>query len=265
MLRFSLVISFLSTLSSCVIAQSIARKYYNELFPNNKYVRLEYLKNERDSLELLEDSLIKILIERDYKLLQLQQENDLLKKERIAVQTESLTLKEILGQEINKLTDSIVGLSFGVVTCKEEIIRMSSSDEDPTMVNTCLWNKYKLIETGTPDKKGNYSWRSELFVDQDTLSKPVEYLFEPDQVSALELIVNSRLKEDFGYLLTQEKHCFSTIGEYPGYKLNQMRIGLHENGTISFEVSYGLTNSCEALDLEVAIFKIEELKPYFRK
>lgn len=264
MLRIALIFGFILTLSTPLTAQNLVRTYYNQLFPNNKYVQIQHLQKERDSLELLEDSLIRILIERDNKLSHLQQEIDLLKKERLAVQTESVTIKEILGQEINKLTDSIVGLSYGVVTCKEEIIRMSSSDEDPTMVNTCFWNKYKLIETGTPDKKGNYTWISELFVGEDTLSKPAEYLFEQDKISALELIVNARLKEDFDYLLDQEKHCFSAVGTYPGYKLNQMRIGLHENGTISFEVSYGLTNACAAVDLEVALFKLEELKPYFR-
>lgn len=265
MLKVTLVFNFLFAFGSMLTAQSVVRNYYNQLFPNNKYVKIQHLQKERDSLELLEDSLVHMLIERDKILTHLKEENDLLKKERIAVQTESVTIKEILGQEINKLTDSIVGLSFGVVTCKEEIVRMSASDEDPTMINTCLWNKYKLIETGTPDKKGNYNWISELYVDQDTLSKPVEYLFEPSMVSALELMVNSRLKEDFDYLVQQEKSCFSAITEYPGYKLNQMRIGVHENGTMSFEVTYGLAKSCAALDLEVALFKLEELRPYFRK
>ena len=253
-----------SVIVSNANSQNFLRDKYNTYFPNNKSIQLTKLQREKDSLIKANDSL------QVAQAIALDRIN-LMKKELVNLKADLFSHQENLKSTfieleitLNALKDSISGLSFPIVSCKEEVIT-SKGKVDPILVNTCFWRNYKIIETGTPDYKGRYTWTTEVFLKTgDTLIKQnhVE-LFKADKISQLEKLVNDRLSEDFNAMKISDAECFTQRKYYPIFKLKDMRLAFNDDSEISFEVGYGLTDACFALNLSSTNFKILELKEYF--
>lgn len=249
------------------IGQTAIRETYNNLFPNNAYLKEQRLNAQVDSLKKIQDSLLLKLTITERNADFLKAENELLRKQNQASLTESITMRELLRQEIEHLIDSVNYVRFPLVSCKEETIVSVNDREQPTMLNTCLWNGYTFIESGIPDKKGFYTWSTSIYqgTEKDTMAVEIKELFDSTRLIELELVINNRLKEDFTYMSANERHCFSSIRVFPGYKLSDMRVSISENSTLSFEIRYGLSASCYELDYASALFRLEELRPFFKK
>lgn len=248
-----------------VQSQSMVRRYWDDLFPNNKHHRIEVLTHQLDSVRKNEDSLARTVIKLNEELYNANTELSSTKECLVREQSSSKTTVKGLETELKTLKDSVRTMSFYHVYCNEETIG-ANNDEDPVLKNTCHWRNYRIIETGKPDHRGRYEWNSELFrVENDSLVKmDITDLFIADSIQTLEALLNAKLKEDFDYLAETNRNCFPRHIEYPGYKLKDMRFFINDNSQVSFEIALGLSNYCQAVNFVSTTFKINELKKYFR-
>lgn len=251
-------------LTSLTFSQSFFRSKYNDLFPNNKTIRLAKLQSEKDSLIRLNDSLNAAQINALDKINHLKKEVLTLKTELHAEQAKSKNANIELEQEVVLLRDSIAKISFPLVVCREEVV-VKKGVVNPEIINTCLWRSYQIIEKGVPDYKGRYTWSTEISQKKgDTLIKITNAdLFKADKISELEKMINLRLEEDFKALKISDAECFSRRRYYPNFKLKDMRITFNDNSEISFEIEYGLSEACFAVNSASTNLKIVDLKEYF--
>jgi hypothetical protein len=258
------LVGLFSFLFSIGFSQNFFKEKYDQLFPNNKSLQIVKLKAEKDSLKRLNDSLTEAQVNALDKINHLKKEVLILKTDLHAEQAKSKNANTELEQEVILLRDSINKISFPLVVCREEVV-VKKGVVNPEIINTCLWRSYQIIEKGTPDYKGRYQWTTEISVKKgDSLIKIKNVdLFKPEKISELEKMINLRLEEDFKAMKISDGECFSRRRYYPTFKLKDMRITLNDNSEISFEIEYGLSEACFAVNSASTNLKIVDLKEYF--
>lgn len=244
--------------------QNFMREKYNKVFPNNKSIQIEKLQHEKDSLAKVNDSLHTAQSYALDRINFMKQEVVSLKTDLYSQQENSKNTHDELEYKVVVLRDSIAILSFPLVSCKEEIL-ITKGKVDPVIVNTCVWRKYQINEKGTADTKGRYIWTTELFEKKgDSLIKISNVdLFKAEKIGELEKMINDRLDEDFKAMKLSDAECFNRRKYYPTFKLKDMRLAFNDNSEISFEIEYGLTDACFAVNSASTNFKIVDLKEYF--
>jgi len=255
---FSLIFSLLISLS---FSQNLFRENYNKLFPNNKHLQIQKLEAKQDSLKWANDSLLIELADAKTNVAHLSTENEKLKDEIDLEKHNSLNAHTSLNSKVANLEDSINRIRFPIVSCKEEQI-VKKGLVEPIIVNTCSWRHIQLIETGTPDFKNRYSWKTELFQFRNDSLVGISNadLFKADKINELEKMINERLAEDFISLKTSDPECFGRKQKYTNHKLKDMRITFNENSDIVFEIQYALSDACFAVNSASTGFKIAEIK-----
>jgi hypothetical protein len=240
------------------------RENYNKLFPNNKTIQLEKLTHQNDSLRNLSDSL------KNEQTVALEKINSL-KRDLIELKTELRAEQEKVKaassnstSEVLILKDSIAKLTYPLVQVREELITKKGLQE-PTLLNTFNWRMYQLVETGTPDYKGRYTWTSEIFqqIGDSSVKITNADLFKKEKIEELEKMINNRLEEDFNAMKISEAECFKSRRYYKVVKLQDMRISLSDHSEITFEINHGLSVACFAVNASSTTFKIEDLKAFF--
>jgi hypothetical protein len=246
-----------------IYSQNIIKDKYDELFPNTKKKQIERLNHQLDSIKSLNNSLSGNLSLANEVITKQNSDLKSMHSEILNLQSNSECSLDELQINLKKLQDSINYLNIFNVVCKEELMPRNTGEE-PLLINTCIWRKYKIIETGTADYRGRYSWKTEIFkADKDSLiAIDMLELFKTDSLNQLEIKINERLKEDFAYLFEANRNCFPRHYIYPGFKLKDMRFMISDNSEISFEVIYGLNSSCFAVNAASASFKIKDLVPF---
>lgn len=226
----------------------------------------EVLSKQNDSLKALNDSLFGVQSLAIDKI-------NLLKTEIVDLKgillTEERSKKAIQDSTIvirKELEDSIQELRYFIVTCNEQIIQ-SANYSFPELINTCYWRDYKLIETGKPDIKGRYSWKSEFFLSSAEKESDLQpsSLFKPEKMEELVQVVNQRLSEDFLAMKETEPICFDRKKQFIPFKFEDMRITLSENGGMHFEVNYNLAENCFEVSTASVSFMMKEIKPFLNK
>lgn len=240
------------------------RENYNKLFANNKTIQIEKLNHQNDSIKALADSLKNEQTIALEKINQLKRDVIDLKTELRAEQEKVKSASANSSSEVDLLKDSIAKLNFPLVTIREELISKKGV-LNPTLLNTSQWRRYKLIETGTPDFKGRYTWTTEIFqqVGDSSVKITNADLFKKEKIEELEKLINDRLEEDFNAMKISDAECFKGRRYYKAAKLKDMRIALSDHSEISFEIVHGLSLACFAVNASSTTFKIEELKSFF--
>jgi hypothetical protein len=261
-MRFVLLV-FGIVLFCSVHGQSTFRATYNKWFPNNKALRIERLQIQNDSLQRLNDSLNGARMYAIDKINFLKREVTNVKTLLFEEQNKIQKSQDSLHLVISSLRDTINVLAYPIVSCKEEEVEEKGKKDQ--LVNTCWWRRYKVIEIGNQDAKGQYNWETQLFIVQkdSLLSIDSKDLFRPEKVSELEAIVNQRLEEDFKTLQQDEPICFTNMKSYPSFKLKDMRISFNDHSEVSFEVDYKLQETCYAVSIASTSLRIQELKSFF--
>jgi hypothetical protein len=261
-MKNSITLLFL-IVATTTFSQNIISKKYESIMSHTKKRRIERLNFKLDSIQKKNDSLNRVLNAANELISTQNKQISNLETELLTSQSVSQCTTKQLQDELKVLKDSVHTMSFFYVTCKEQMIE-GHADEEPTMKNTCRWRDYQVIETGIADNRGRYSWTSEIFkknIDSFQLVT-IESLFKPEFIDSVETLINNRLKEDFNYLSETNRSCFPRHMEYPGFKLKDMRFILMDNSEFAFEVNYGLSNACFAVNIASATFRILELRPF---
>lgn len=263
--RLLLVCSLFVSLS-LIGQKNFFRTYYDKWLPNNLYLKNERITHENDSLKNLNDSLLGV------QSLAIEKINGL-KEEIVHLQGQLLRdQKKVKAYEdstllIRKtLTDSIKELKYFIISCNEESIQHEKS-AFPELVNTCYWGDYMLIETGKPDIKGRYTWKSAFYLSSSENKIEIQpaQLFRQDKIDELVQLVNQRLSEDFLTMKETESICFDRKKNFNPFKIEDMRITLSENGGIHFEVNYNLAESCFEVSTASVSFYMKEIMPFLNK
>lgn len=164
----------------------------------------------------------------------------------------------------NKHSNKIV--NDNIVSCKSEEKINPESSEDPILINTCSWGKYKSITTGLPDYKGRYSFEYQLYILDNGQAKPIKNddIFN-NKVKQLEQKINAQLKKEFDMNSKDPElsECFEAT-KFNNYSINEMGITFKDNNQIEFNVNYELGGACFSVNNGSVTFKLTELKDYFK-
>jgi hypothetical protein len=264
--RLLLVIGCVLIGSTICSQKNFIRTYYDKWFPNNIYVKNEVLSKQNDSLKALNDSLFGVQSLAIDKINLLKSEIVNLKGELLNQQRNLKTIQDSTFYIRKELEDSIQELRYFIVSCNEQIVQ-SGKYSLPELVNTCFWRDYKLIETGKPDIKGRYTWKSEFFLstaENESVVQPSS-LFKPEKMDELVQLVNQRLNEDFLAMTETEPICFDRKLQFMPFKFEDMRITLSENGGMHFEVNYNLAENCFEVSTASVSFMMKEIKSFLNK
>ena len=255
-MKTTLILMFLISLGTS-FSQNLYRTYMDQWFPNNKHRQIERLKQQKDSLQKVANQ-----FEANANQLEAKNEQQQHKMDSLQLAIKSLRIK--YHEEKASLKDSIEGLSYGLVTCTEEMFAIAKNP-NPLIKNHCAWRHYVITEIGTPDKKGWYSWKTEITkrVGDSTQIIGLSAFFKKEKISELEAMINAQLINDYQYLVRTDPKCFKRHKTFVPFKLEQMRLILLDNAEMSFEVNYNLLNQCSSLNASSAVFKIDELKVFF--
>lgn len=246
--------------------KNFIRTYYDKWFPNNLYLKNERLTQHNDSLKNLNDSLLGV------QSLAIEKINAF-KEEIVDLQGQLLNdhrkLKAYEDSTVlirKTLTDSIKELKYYIVSCTEQSIQHDKS-AFPELINTCYWGDYALIETGKPDIKGRYTWKSALYKSSSENKIEIQpaQLFRQDKIDELVQLINQRLNEDFQTMKETESICFDRKKIFNPFKIDEMRITLSENGGMHFEVNYNLAESCFEVSTASVSFYMKEIMPFLNK
>ncbi len=80
----------------------------------------------------------------------------------------------------------------------------------------------------------------------------------------LEKLIFERASDDFNALKEAEPRCFKNKKLKTNFPLESMRILFLENEEIAFEIQFDLNQSCMEFNATSVIFKIQDLKEYFK-
>ena len=260
--KFILVLSLLISSYFTLHGQNFFEEQLDRFFPNRKSKQIERLHLKTDSLRRANDSLTSSVNVAAEKISYLKKEIVTLKGDIFKEKENALSSKMFFEQEISKLLDSISRVNFTLITCSEET-SVSANGKSTTIVNTCNWRHYKLIEKGTPDSQGRYKWKSEIYDVKSNIPSKLSNadLFKLDRIAELEKIINKRFEDDFMVFKADSPNCFHKKLFEP-IPLSKMRIALNDNSEMIFEADFNLSDACFSISTSSTSFKINELREF---
>lgn len=151
------------------------------------------------------------------------------------------------------------------IVCSENK-QKSQDSEDPILIKSCVIGNYKTISTDEADYKGRYSYSYKLYKNVNNKYIPIKNaeLFNEKKVNLL-AIINQRIKKEFDEYLKDPENsdCFEGVTT-PTVSFEDLGITFNNSG-IDFNISFGLSENCMAVDGTIASFKLEEVLPYLNK
>ena len=138
---------------------------------------------------------------------------------------------------------------------------------DPIIVKTCLYKNFKFINTSYPDNVGRYffSEHQVLFLSKRKYIKTTNHQVFNKEQKELVVVINQKIKQDFNDFKADSntRECLTEIDSIPIYKMNDFEISF-EGEQIWFEVHWGLSGACRAVDGTIVSFKFDEIKKYLK-
>jgi hypothetical protein len=152
------------------------------------------------------------------------------------------------------------------VKCVEKEIK-NPDGKDPIIVRTCFIKNFKFKETSYPDYVGRYfdsEHKVYVLVNKKYIRTVNSNVFSKKQ-DELVSIINERIQKDFKNFSSDstDKECFAGLDSIPEYKMNDFEISFQKN-EIWFEVNWGLTGACRAVDGTIVSFKLSEIQKYLK-
>lgn len=148
--------------------------------------------------------------------------------------------------------------------CVEKEQRMDDKP-DPILIKTCYIKNFKFVSTLTPDFVGRYVYSEHevyMLKNNKYVKTKNSKLFNNKQGKLVE-IINKRILEDFHKFSADSStmDCLTEIDSIPVYKMDDFDISFNKN-EIWFEVQWGLSSACRAVDGTIVSFKLDEIKKY---
>ncbi len=251
----------------------------------SQLIASEHLINEEKSNKILE--LSTNLSSLDHKINILKDELKKLNSDFEKSNSESKSLKQqLINNEkiiidlqtrLTLITDSLNTLKINLkkaaiaqvknkVTCTE-IETKNDEGDDPILVKTCLYKKFKTISKGYPDYKGRYSYDYSVYEKQENGSYVQiknATLFNENKNELLS-IINSKIEKDYKSYSNdpENKDCFQGALFIP-FNFDQLAIDF-DFDKINFNVTFGLSGDCMHVDGTFVSFNLDEIQKYFNE
>lgn len=149
----------------------------------------------------------------------------------------------------------------------EEKFRKNPEGVDPIIIKSCILKQFKIVNIGSPDRKGRYSYEHRVYrkVNGKFIRSVNSAIFNNKQGELLSLI-NQKIQAEFNSYATDinTKGCFTSVTSIPQYKMNDLGISFYGD-EIWFSVNFGLSSSCRSVDGAIAIFKLSEISKYLNE
>ncbi len=148
------------------------------------------------------------------------------------------------------------------VICEEKDSVIPNS-EDPAIIRTCFYGKYKNIIVGSADYKGRYTYDYRLFKNDKIIENCK--MFNEHQKELLE-IINQKIKIEFNSLQGDPENtkCFDGVTKIDLFEMNQLGIEFVENEII-FNCNIGLSGACFSLDRISVKMELKEVEKYINE
>ena len=150
--------------------------------------------------------------------------------------------------------------------CTEKELKNEDGD-DPIIEKTCFYKNFKFVTTSYPDYAGRYDFSEHevLLLSKGKYIKTTnDRVFNKKQKELVSLL-NQRIKQDFNAFKadTATRDCLTEIDSIPIYTMNDFDISF-EGDEIWFEVHWGLSGACRAVDGTIVSFKFNSIKKYLK-
>ena len=163
---------------------------------------------------------------------------------------------------------SLLPLNISAQTVKiqcTEKEKKNDEGKDPILIKTCYYKSFKFVITSYPDNVGRYVYsKHQVFIQSNNkyIKTTNKRVFNKTQEELVSLI-NERIKQDFDEYKSDSntRECLTEIDSIPVYKMNDFYISFYGN-EIWFEVHWGLSSACRAVDGTIITFKLNKLKKY---
>lgn len=149
-----------------------------------------------------------------------------------------------------------------VVSCSEKDFK-NQDGPDPIIVKTCLYKSFKIVNTGSPDYTGKYSWEYNLYKKQNGkyIKASNSELFNQNQNKLLSIINQKILKDYLKFSSDPEtKWCFEDM-KPPKFTIDQLRIEFMKK-KVYFWAEFGLYGACRNVDGTLIVFTLDEIHQY---
>lgn len=133
---------------------------------------------------------------------------------------------------------------------------------DPDLLDSCVYGNLITRNHGSPDYKGRYMYSYRVFInDKDGLRQLKNQDLFNENFKIFEEILNTRVQQEFEGIRPEFLDCFEDF-QLRHYTLNDFGIALNPNGSLNFNLSFGLPGVCMAADGLILTYPITELQPY---
>jgi hypothetical protein len=143
--------------------------------------------------------------------------------------------------------------------------KKNEDGKDPIITKTCFYKNFKFIITSFPDNVGRYVYSEHhvYVLSNGKYIKTTNDRFFNKQQKELVSLINKQINQDFADFKKDStaRDCLTEIDSIPVYKMNDFEISFEEN-EIWFEVHWGLSGACRAVDGTIVSFKFSEIKKY---
>ena len=176
------------------------------------------------------------------------------------------SINNIKGQKSGLTMDNKDSSFSSDLKCVAKEKKNPESKEDPIIVKTCTWRKYKFVSTGQPDDKGRYGYDYELFlIDKGKSIKIINSDLFNDKVSQLENLINEKIKSEFDANAKDsiDGDCLRGV-EYSKFGINQIGITFNEKNQMEFNVSLGLGSACLSQEGYSVSFELKDIREYLK-
>lgn len=164
------------------------------------------------------------------------------------------------------LTSVTMSQGMNEATCAE-IESKNEDGDDPILIKTCFYKRYKTISEGHPDYNGRYYYEYSVFRKQENGSyvKISNDAFFNENKNELLSIINSKIEDDYrSYSNDPEtKDCFEGTSFTP-FNFDQLAIDFDVD-KIYFIVTFGLYDACMSVDGIIISFNLDEIQKYLNE
>lgn len=131
--------------------------------------------------------------------------------------------------------------------------------QDPAIIRTCSYGKYKTVVVGFPDYKGRYSYKYKLYKNDKPISN--RKMFTERQTELVEK-VKKQITAEFESLRKDPENegCFAGI-EKIEFGIDELGIELKNDQSI-FNYDFGFNGACFSVSGISIVMKLTEVEKY---
>jgi hypothetical protein len=151
------------------------------------------------------------------------------------------------------------------LVCKETTEKNEKEKEAPIITKTCILDKYKFVEIGSPDYKGRYFWEYHVYKKVKTKFIKTNNSDIFQDIDELENIINTEIEKEYNSNKKNPelKDCIDFI-KLKHFSINEMGITFDETKNMVFNTSFEIPLACLNVDGNMIAIDLNQIKKYLK-